>query len=114
MKMREWRRNNPDKVRIIHARYRANYYKASGSHTVDEWKKIKKVYKNLCAWCGRKEPFEDLKFRFLTLDHIMPLSRGGTNDKTNIQPLCFSCNCKKSDAILDINLKNTLSTYKGF
>lgn len=31
----------------------------------------------------------------LTLDHIVPLSRGGTNSKGNLQFLCGSCNKKK-------------------
>ena len=30
------------------------------------------------------------------VDHIMPLSRGGTNDRANLQPLCHSCHSRKT------------------
>jgi len=44
-----------------------------------------------CVECGSNE---DLEF-----DHIIPHSRGGSNNKRNIQLLCESCNRKKSDNI---------------
>jgi 5-methylcytosine-specific restriction endonuclease McrA len=31
----------------------------------------------------------------LTIDHITPVSRGGTNAETNLQTLCRSCNSRK-------------------
>ena len=31
----------------------------------------------------------------LTIDHIVPLARDGTNDLDNLQVLCLSCNCIK-------------------
>lgn len=30
-----------------------------------------------------------------TIDHIIPLSRGGTNDLENLQPMCWDCNKAK-------------------
>jgi hypothetical protein len=34
-----------------------------------------------------------------TRDHIIPVSRGGTNDLSNIQPMCCECNGRKGDFI---------------
>jgi 5-methylcytosine-specific restriction endonuclease McrA len=35
--------------------------------------------------------------RMMTVDHIVPKSKGGQNDINNLQPMCSSCNMKKSD-----------------
>ena len=36
----------------------------------------------------------------LTVDHIHPVSMGGTNDPSNLQTMCRSCNCSKGARIL--------------
>lgn len=58
-----------------------------GKHTLEEWKKLLKRYNFKCADCQLKKE--------LTRDHIMPISKGGSNDIDNIQPLCRSCNSRK-------------------
>lgn len=34
---------------------------------------------------------------FLSIDHIKPVSKGGSNNLENLQILCLSCNSKKSN-----------------
>lgn len=68
---------------------------AEGNHTIKEWEELKNKYNFRCVHCFRKEP--DIK---LTEDHIIPLSKNGTNFISNIQPLCKSCNSKKGSKIL--------------
>ncbi len=57
-----------------------------------------------CQYCGK--PRGELKrSEFLTRDHIIPTSRGGTDTWNNVVASCSTCNNKKSDSYLsDIRL----------
>lgn len=46
-----------------------------------------------CAYCG--ESSDDL-----CADHVIPLSRGGTNHESNLVCACRPCNSSKSDLLL--------------
>jgi 5-methylcytosine-specific restriction endonuclease McrA len=51
-----------------------------------------------CQFCGRSQ--HDLRFReCLTRDHLVPLSRGGTNEWTNVVTACSSCNTRKGNRL---------------
>lgn len=51
-----------------------------------------------CQYCGRS--MADLKPREgLTRDHLIPLSRGGTNDWSNVVTACASCNTRKANRL---------------
>ena len=51
-----------------------------------------------CQYCGR--PAAELKPReALTRDHVIPMSRGGTNDWTNVVAACSPCNTRKGNRL---------------
>ncbi len=52
------------------------------------WKR--KISEGLCHYCGEKFSPEEL-----TMDHKIPLSRGGMSEKINIVAACKECNNKK-------------------
>jgi len=47
-----------------------------------------------CQSCGKTTLETNL-----TIDHIIPLARGGQNDISNLQTLCFTCNQRKTDKL---------------
>ena len=95
-----WRRANPEKVRANEHIRRA---REAGAQS-EPWTPgdIYKRDGGLCQICsaplpaytwalGRRDGY--------TIDHIHPLSRGGSNLKTNLQPSCFRCNVSKKARI---------------
>jgi len=77
-------------IRFYKSRYKFQKRNAEGSHTFDEWETLKAQYNWKCPCCDKAEP--EIK---LTQDHIIPISRGGSDNIENIQPLCGSCNSRK-------------------
>lgn len=96
----QWNKAHPEHVRAIRHRRRAREVGNGGSFTVAEWLDLCRKYGNVCLACGKAKP--------LTADHIKPISRGGTSNIDNIQPLCKSCNCRKRDKEIDYRLVQTV------
>lgn len=60
-----------------------------------QWIEILATQNNKCAIC--KKQFR-LKLK-ATIDHIIPLSKGGLLTKENVQALCTKCNRRKMDNV---------------
>jgi len=109
--IRAWQKANPEKRRL-HARPSEHRRKsrlkgAIGSFTALEWANLLITHDNRCAYCKKRKK--------LTVDHIIPLSKGGTNNIDNIVPACGSCNSSKRDKLWDVqpSLKLENKNIKG-
>lgn len=49
-----------------------------------------KLAAGLCHWCG-----EHYKAEELTMDHVVPIARGGKGSRNNVVPACKECNSRK-------------------
>lgn len=96
-KQREHHRIYKAKHRIQYNIYdykRRSILKDAGTFTEAEWTTLKEKYNNMCLACKCKSCK-------LTIDHVLPLSLGGSNTIDNIQPLCGECNTRKNNKYID-------------
>jgi 5-methylcytosine-specific restriction endonuclease McrA len=95
---KQWAEANPEKVRQAHAdngrKRRAAKHASPGSFTAEEFEALCERYGNRCLACGDTSAT-------LQADHVVPPTRGGSNDIGNIQPLCGACNRKKFVSVID-------------
>ncbi len=89
---------------ITEAELKKERSKAREVRKTQWWKR--KLSEGLCYYCGRRfQPGE------LTMDHIVPLIRGGKSKKGNIVTSCKECNNKKK-YMLPIEWEEYLETLK--
>lgn len=82
--------------RAKRARRRARENDASGTYT---WGEVTKLWISIgkaCAYCHEGKRNDEIE-----PDHVVPLSRGGSNSITNVVPACHPCNGDKRDLTLD-------------
>ena len=60
-----------------------------------------------CSMCGQKLSY--LKF---TIDHIVPVSKGGKNTLENMEAMCDTCNRMKADMLKQDFLQHIEKIYK--
>ena len=85
---RNWNRNNKDKKNALTRARKALLYKAVGNSSIDQIEARMAYYGFLCAYC--RGPFEQV-------DHVIPVSRGGSNWASNLVPSCAACNQQKNN-----------------
>lgn len=88
-----YRKQNREAYNNREANRRALARNATGSFTLEEWDELCAKYNFVCLRCKKSGE--------LTRDHVIPLSKGGGNDISNIQPLCGRCNSIKGTSIID-------------
>ena len=93
---KEYNARNIENKRNYLRNRRAKQVINGGSHTEKDWVAIKEKYNYMCLCCKKYEP--EIK---ITKDHIVPVSKGGSNDIENLQPLCLSCNSIKWARTID-------------
>lgn len=74
---------------------RAEQYGAVNRLALDDLLRIIRTANGCCSYCQREVGAESL-----TPDHVIPLSRGGSNTPDNIVAACPECNVRKGDRLL--------------
>ena len=86
--------DNPELVKARTQRRQQHAKNATGAYEPADIAKIRKILKNCCRYCGNS--LEDNE----EIDHITPLSRGGSNNPENLTLACRRCNRDKRDKTL--------------
>lgn len=89
----KYRRNHPETVSAKSHRRRARKLSAEGTYNGDDIKAQLKRQKKRCYYCGKK-----LNSKYHA-DHVIPLSRGGSNGPDNLVIACPQCNWRKNDRL---------------
>jgi 5-methylcytosine-specific restriction endonuclease McrA len=81
-------RNHPEKRRVYQATRRARQISVGGSFTAYDIEKQHRAQKGKCYWCHKQ-------LTRYHVDHIVPLSRNGSNNPDNLVVACSTCNTSR-------------------
>ncbi len=96
----------PPQINLAKRRERNNRHRfrkadAAGAHTLTQWHARVDYCGWRCRYCGIS-----LTATSLTKDHVIPLSKGGSDWPSNLVPSCRSCNSRKKDRRVEIGRPN--------
>lgn len=92
----KWKKVNPEKQAVTASKRRAAKYANTPIDemlTSTEWLAILVEHDGHCHYCGKEAR--------LTLDHVIPLSKGGKHNANNVVPACAHCNGSKGNKTLE-------------
>lgn len=88
---KQYQKDNPDKVRAT--KYKREKLKGDKYVVTDrDIRRQRDIQKGLCFWCGDR-------IQKYHIDHVMPLSKGGSHSIGNIVISCPTCNIKKNNRL---------------
>lgn len=90
-----WRERNPDAIALGHHRRKAALAAVDDTLTPEQLVEILEFFDFRCGFC--LVDLRTLPRKFRTWDHLLPISRGGTNTADNVIPCCKPCNSRKKD-----------------
>lgn len=82
-------------LRFKKAKRRGAQHGAIGTYSWAEIARLWIMFSRTCAYCGTLTLLDDIQ-----AEHVVPLSRGGANNLTNLLPSCGPCNSDKRDLLL--------------
>jgi 5-methylcytosine-specific restriction endonuclease McrA len=94
--MANWVKMHPEKVAVIRSKRRALKYANTPLAEMlmsTEWLVVLAAAAGLCHYCHKEAK--------LTIDHVIPLSRGGKDSKDNVVAACLRCNTSKGNKTLE-------------
>jgi 5-methylcytosine-specific restriction endonuclease McrA len=75
--------------RVAAANSRARKLDLDADLTLEQWQRILSSWSYSCAYCGS---------HYQEIDHVIPLSEGGTTTAANVVPSCTGCNRRKGSS----------------
>ncbi len=100
---RRWKKNHPEQAVADFQRRRARFASVESDEiTKETWAEILETFGHRCAYC--------LEEKKLEMDHVVPISKGGTHTYDNLVPACGKCNASKGDrSLLDFLARGIIS-----
>jgi 5-methylcytosine-specific restriction endonuclease McrA len=96
---RRWQKENPEKKATNKRNRRARLLAANGTHTAVDIEAQYKRQRGKCYYCGCKMTKKSHRLNSATVDHVVPLDRGGRNDPSNLVIACSACNSSKRNRL---------------